>query len=214
MEKTSQLKKFLKSLFFAQKLAVLATQSRKQPYGSLVAFMATNDLKYLLFATNRTTRKYANIIKNPKVAMVVDNRSNEEADFHEATAVTITGKVQETEGSERKELQKLFLRKHPSLKDFLSSPTCVLFKMEVETYYVVNRFQNVVALQMKKRELSSRRADPFKKGSKSENLHLAGVDRFAEIDCRRSFNKCDQILCSREMGSGEDFRFAQSGRGQ
>jgi len=153
------LKKFLRDLFSSQRFAVLATQGGGQPYGSLVAFMATDDLRSLLFATTRSTRKYANIISNPKVAMVIDNRSNREADFQKAKAVTVTGKVREIKGPERKELQKRFLRKHPSLKDFLSSPTCALLKVEVDAYYIVSRFQNVVVLQIKKRESSSRRTN-------------------------------------------------------
>jgi nitroimidazol reductase NimA-like FMN-containing flavoprotein (pyridoxamine 5'-phosphate oxidase superfamily) len=150
MERTARLKEFLKDLFSSQRLAVLATQSRKQPYGNLVAFMATNDLRHLLFATTRATRKYDNISKNPRIAMVVDNRSNREADFHQAAAVTATGVVKEIEGPEKDRFQKLYLAKHPYLKEFVSSPTCALLKVEVETYYIVNRFQNVVELHIKK----------------------------------------------------------------
>lgn len=150
MEKTARLKEFLKDLFSSQRLAVLATQNRRQPYGSLVAFMATEDLKHLLFATTRATRKYANISKNPKVAMVFDNRSNQESDFHQAAAVTATGVVKEVVGPEKEVFQKLYLFKHPYLKDFVASPTCALLKVEVKTYIVVNRFQNVVELRIKK----------------------------------------------------------------
>jgi len=150
MEKTAQLKEFLKDLFSKQRLAVLATQSKKQPYGNLVAFMATDDLKHLLFATTRATRKYANISKNPRIAMVVDTRSNREADFHQAAAVTATGVVKETVGSQKRRFQKLYLSKHPYLKEFVSSPTCALLRMDVETYYIVRQFQNVVELHIKK----------------------------------------------------------------
>ena len=150
MEKTSQLKKFLKDLFSSQRLAVLATQSKRQPYGNLVAFMATDDLKHLLFATTRATRKYANISKNPRVSMVVDNRSNQEADFHQAAAVTATGVVKEVEESEKEPLLRLYLSGHPYLKDFVSSFTCALLKMNVETYYVVRQFQNVMELHIRK----------------------------------------------------------------
>ena len=148
MEKTSQLKKFLRDLFSSQKLAVLATQGRGEPYGNLVAFVATKDLKHLLFATTRSTRKYANISGNPQVAMVIDNRSNREADFHKAAAVTVTGAVEEVEGQEKDRFLNLYLFKHPYLKEFVSSPTCALIKMKVETYYVVSRFQNVMVLQI------------------------------------------------------------------
>jgi len=144
------LKEFLKDLFSSQRLAVLATQSRRQPYGNLVAFMATEDLKHLLFATTRATRKYANISRNPRIAMVVDNRSNREVDFHQAAAVTATGLVKEVEDSERERFQRLYLSKHPYLKEFVSAPTCALLKVEVETYYVVNRFQNVMELHIKR----------------------------------------------------------------
>jgi nitroimidazol reductase NimA-like FMN-containing flavoprotein (pyridoxamine 5'-phosphate oxidase superfamily) len=150
MKKTVNLREFLKDIFSSQRLAVLATQSRKQPYGNLVAFMATDDLKHLLFATARATRKYANISKNPKVALVVDNRSNQEADFHQAAAVTATGVVKEIEGPEKERFKKLYLTKHPYLKEFVSSPTCAMLKVEVETYYVVRQFQNVVELHIKK----------------------------------------------------------------
>ncbi len=143
-------KKFLKDLFSTQRLAVLATQNRGQPYGNLVAFRATNDLKHLLFATTRTTRKFANISKNPKVALVIDNRSNQESDFHQAGVVTATGVAKEVLGPEKDRFQKLYLSKHPYLKDFVSSPTCALVKVEVETYIVVNRFQNVVEFRIKK----------------------------------------------------------------
>ena len=150
MEKTSQLKEFLKNLFPSQKLAVLATQSKKQPYGNLVAFVATKDLKHLLFATTRATRKYTNISENPRVAMVMDNRSNQEADFHQAAAVTATGVAKEVKGSEKETLLRLYLSRHPYLKDFVSSPTCALLKMNVETYYVVRQFQNVMELHIRK----------------------------------------------------------------
>ena len=150
MEKTSQLKEFLKDLFSSQRLAVLATQSKRQPYGNVVAFVAANDLKYLLFATTRGTRKYSNISEYPRVAMVIDNRSNQEADFHQAAAVTATGVVEEVEGPGKETLLKLYLSEHPYLKDFVSSPNCALLKMNVETYYVVREFQNVMKLHIRR----------------------------------------------------------------
>jgi nitroimidazol reductase NimA-like FMN-containing flavoprotein (pyridoxamine 5'-phosphate oxidase superfamily) len=146
----SQLALRLKDLFSSQSLAVLATHSDGQSYGSLVAFAATEDLKYLLFATTRATRKYANMMKNPRVAMVMDNRSNEESDFHQAIAVTATGQVREVTGQDKDRLAKLYLSKHPHLVDFVSSPTCALLTLEVETYYIVSQFQNVTEFHIKR----------------------------------------------------------------
>ncbi|MDH7499449.1 MAG: pyridoxamine 5'-phosphate oxidase family protein [candidate division NC10 bacterium] len=141
----------MKKLFFSQRLAVLATQGRGQPYGNIVAFAATADLKHLLFATTRSTRKYANLSGEPRVAMVVDNRSNQESDFREGIAVTATGVVRELEGLEREERLKIYLAKHPYLEEFVTSPSCALLQLEVETYYVVSQFQNVVEIQINRR---------------------------------------------------------------
>lgn len=152
MKKDLSLRKFLKDLFKTQRLAVLATLDGRQPYGNLVAFTATRDLKYLLFATFRATRKYSNISRNPRVAMVIDDRLNRETDFRKATAVTAVGTVREIEEKEKPRYQRLYLLKHPYLKEFLLSPNCALLKMEVETYYIVSRFQNVLKLQLKKKD--------------------------------------------------------------
>jgi nitroimidazol reductase NimA-like FMN-containing flavoprotein (pyridoxamine 5'-phosphate oxidase superfamily) len=159
---SSQLAQQLRELFSSQSLAVLATHSEGQSYGSLVAFAVTEDLKHLLFATTRATRKYANLMKNPRVAMVMDNRSNEESDFHQAMAVTATGQVREATGSEKDRFTKVYLSKHPHLVDFVSSPTCALVTLEVETYYLVSQFQNVTEFHMK---LPASKGGASRKGS-------------------------------------------------
>jgi hypothetical protein len=143
-----ELEQLLQKLFSDQLLAVLGTQSQSGPYGSLVAFYATDDLKHLLFATTRSTRKYNNLIRTPQVAMVIDNRSNKEGDFHEAIAVTAIGAVKEVGGPEKEQFKALYLAKHPGLFDFVQSPTCALLKIEVGTYYIVRQFQQVTELHI------------------------------------------------------------------
>ncbi len=148
MKDSHQLKRRLKELFDSQRLAVLATHHSGQPYGSLVAFAATDDLKHLLFATTRGTRKYANLSQDGRVAMLVDNRSNQEADFHNAIAATAIGRVEEVKGEEKEGLLGRYLVKHPYLKEFVASPTCAFLKLKVETYYAVSSFQEVMELHV------------------------------------------------------------------
>jgi nitroimidazol reductase NimA-like FMN-containing flavoprotein (pyridoxamine 5'-phosphate oxidase superfamily) len=129
-------------------VAVLATQGCGQPYGNLVAFAATEDLKGLLFATARGTRKFANITMDPRIAMVMDSRTNQKADFQRAVAVTATGIAEEVESTERDHLLKLYLSKHPHLKKFVKSSNSALLKVKVDTYFVVKKFQKVIVLPM------------------------------------------------------------------
>jgi len=140
----AELEKAIKDLLASQQLAVLATQGGGQPYASLVAFAATGDLKHLVFATTRTTRKFANISEESRVALLVDNRANQDSDFHNAIAVTAMGIAREVNDRERGHFVKLYLTKHPHLQDFVMSPTCALLNVMVDRYYMVSRFQNVM----------------------------------------------------------------------
>lgn len=149
MKSLDSMRKDLKQLFTTQPLAVLSTQNEGQPYGSLVAFASSEDLKELYFATTRATRKYANLSSDPRVAMLVDSRSNEVSDFRWAMAVTATGKAEEVEGQEKEKVLRTYLAKHPHLDDFVSSPSCALLKIRVVRYYVATRFQNVIEVHVK-----------------------------------------------------------------
>jgi nitroimidazol reductase NimA-like FMN-containing flavoprotein (pyridoxamine 5'-phosphate oxidase superfamily) len=144
-----KVKKDLRTLLNSQPLAVLATQSRGQPYASLVAFASSDDLEFLYFATTRSTRKYANLSGDSRVAMLVDNRSNKASDFRWATAATATGKAKEVDPAEREGALELYLAKHPHLKDFVHSPTCALCEIKVQTFFIVTRFQNVVEVHFR-----------------------------------------------------------------
>jgi nitroimidazol reductase NimA-like FMN-containing flavoprotein (pyridoxamine 5'-phosphate oxidase superfamily) len=150
MSSASQLRKTLKDLFTSQRLGVLATYGEGQPYSSLVAIAVTNDLKYLVFATTRATRKYANLSAESRVSILVDNRSNQETDFHRAIAVTALGRAEEIDEREKNQFLRLYLAKHPYLEEFVNSPTCALLKVSVDRYYMVNRFQNVMELHMRR----------------------------------------------------------------
>jgi nitroimidazol reductase NimA-like FMN-containing flavoprotein (pyridoxamine 5'-phosphate oxidase superfamily) len=149
LKSLDSMRKDLKELFTTQPLAVLSTQNEGQPYASLVAFATSEDLKELFFATTRATRKYANLASDPRVAMLVDSRSNEVSDFRWAMAVTATGKAEELEGQKKEKVLKIYLAKHPHLDNFVSSPSCALLKIRVERYYVATRFQNVIEVHVK-----------------------------------------------------------------
>src|SRR5512137_1583620 len=119
MDSESKLKRELKKLFKKQKLAVLATHKNGQPYSSLLAFAVTEDLKHIIFATSRSTRKYEHFSSDGRVALLIDNRTNKVADFHSAIAVTAVGTAMEPDENNRQQFAQLYLAKHPHLKDFV-----------------------------------------------------------------------------------------------
>jgi nitroimidazol reductase NimA-like FMN-containing flavoprotein (pyridoxamine 5'-phosphate oxidase superfamily) len=140
---TAEMKEIVQSLLTSQRLAVLSTQMSGRPYSNLIAFAATEDLKYIFFATSRATRKYANLTAEPWVSLLIDSRSNQEKDFDEASAVTVLGTAEEALDSDREKYLQLYLKKHPYLEEFVTAPTCALIWVKVEKFIMVTRFQEV-----------------------------------------------------------------------
>lgn len=140
----------IRELFRNQNLGVLSTRGKEYPYSSLIGFAASNDLDYIIFATLRNTRKYANIQTCAKVSVLVDSRSNMIEDFRDAAALTILGEAHEAEGKKRTRLAQQYLNKHPFLSDFIHDPNCAILKLEVENYILVSHFQQVLELKIKK----------------------------------------------------------------
>lgn len=147
--KERELRAHVLDLLKNQNLAVLSTDRGGHPYASLVGFLADDDLKFIYFVTTRATRKFDALTSNPRIAMLIDNRSNTYGDFREAMAVTALGEAGEIEKAKHQDIVKAYVEKHPHLSDFISSPTSALVRIEVETYYAVTRFQQVMELHLK-----------------------------------------------------------------
>ncbi|MDD5397775.1 MAG: pyridoxamine 5'-phosphate oxidase family protein [Dehalococcoidia bacterium] len=143
-----QLKKLLRELFRSQLFAALATQQLTRPYSNLVAFVATDDLKNIIFATRRATNKYSNLLSNNNVSMLIDNRTNRDSDFRNAVAVTAIGLAEEVRGNQIDDLRSLYLIKHHNLEKFVYSSDSALFKIKVKRYYIVRNFQEVMELKV------------------------------------------------------------------
>ena len=138
--------RILRKLLDSQGLAALCTHDEGAPYGSLVAFVSSDDMRTLIFSTPRATRKFANILSDPRVAMLIDNARNYPVDFEDAAAATATGEATELTGPERAQAMDRFCGAHPHLREFVESPSTALLAVRVKRYYVVRRFQHVTEL--------------------------------------------------------------------
>jgi len=134
----------IRSLLAAEPFAVLCSQGDGQPYGSVIAYAVSSDLKRATFCTPRATRKYRLITECPGVALVVDNRSRHRGEIRQVEAVTITGRAVELPtGDEHTAWRIRLLADHPYLRDFLDSPSCAMFRVDLVRYMHVCRFQEV-----------------------------------------------------------------------
>jgi len=148
MNQKTDFHKHLRKLFHSQNLATLSTQQSGQPYASLVAFFAGKDFKHIYFATPNTTRKYANVMAENRVAILINSSTNQVSDFRLATSVTAVGRAAEPNGQKAEAIRKQYLARHPYLADFVNTPTCALIDVTVTSYYMVRNFQDVTELHM------------------------------------------------------------------
>ena len=145
MHNTEQtLEEAIRELCEGESFAVLATQGSGQPYASLIGFATSKDLKHLVFATPKQTRKYALLEKNNQVALLVDNRSSQPDRINDLSALTITGTGKILSAQEDKnKWGELLTEKHPYLRDFLAASDTAVVVVEVHKYLYVRRFQEV-----------------------------------------------------------------------
>lgn len=137
------LQREIHALLYSQRFAVLATQSGGQPYTSLMAFVVVDGLQAILVATSAATRKLANILAEPRVALLMDNRDNAEKDFQAASSLTVIGSAGALVEADKQRYQAAYLARHPALGDFLGDSKTVLVKIAVTNCILVNRFQEV-----------------------------------------------------------------------
>ena len=150
MNEKDQLKNQIKQLLSSQRLGVLSTHYQGHPYSSLVAFSSSQNLREVYFATAKTTRKFRNLNQDKRVSMLIDNRSNEISDFHDAMAVTVMGTAEVVKGADKTDVMDIYLIKHPYLTDFVTSASCALVVIHVEKYVLVRRFQEVFEFHIEK----------------------------------------------------------------
>lgn len=132
----------------AQLQGVLATQDDDRLHTSLMAFAETADLSQLLFATLRETRKHANLLRNPQVSFLVDNRCNSATDYTAAVAISVQGQAGEVAADRVPELSALLLHKHPQLREFLAQAGCALMQIQVSHYRVISCFDTIETLKI------------------------------------------------------------------
>jgi len=147
MEISPKVRSRIDSVLSVQKIAVLGTSKDGEPYSCLVAFAITDDLKEMVFATMRQRLKYAHIMANPRVTLIVDDRDANASDFNDTTSITTVGTAWDVKGDGRDQYASLLLKRHPTLMDFVNSPDCAVIRVEIDKIYIVSEFESVVKIR-------------------------------------------------------------------
>jgi len=127
-----RIKAFLKE----KDMCVLATAREGRPHCSLMAYVADENVEWIYMVTHRNTTKYANLLSNEQVSLLVDNRCEGlPADRSNIQALTVHGTFHavEDEGMKTKILAQVRQR-HPHMGEFLDNPEAELISVRVNAF--------------------------------------------------------------------------------
>ena len=133
----------LRSLLSSQPLGVLATLLDGAPHQSLMAFVASEDLKEIYFASYADTRKVVALSRDRQAAFLVASRTDPGTEFQAASAVMASGTAEPLSADEARAVLPLYLQRHAQMRLFVSSPSCLMFRMRVERYRLVSGVDEV-----------------------------------------------------------------------
>ena len=130
----------MKALAKQKDICVLATVSDGNPHCSLMAYATDDDCREIYMITQKGTKKYKNLIKNPSVSLLIDTREEQAASHPlQAKALTIAGLFQEIDDEYKKRLARArLLERHPYLAEFIDQTDTELICIKAISFLVLN----------------------------------------------------------------------------
>jgi nitroimidazol reductase NimA-like FMN-containing flavoprotein (pyridoxamine 5'-phosphate oxidase superfamily) len=130
----------MKELVKANDLCVLATVSEGRPHCSLMSYISDEDGHEIFLISDKTTKKYANLMENPVVSLLIDTREEEKGQRRiYIKALTVSGEFQTIDDSVKKGLiREKFLKRHPHLIDFLNDPGAEIFSIKTKSFQLLD----------------------------------------------------------------------------
>lgn len=129
----------VREMLLDNSLCVLCTVSGNLPYSSLMTYVLSDDLKTMYMVTVRESRKYRNLLENPKVSLLIDNRQKWVASSGEVvSSLTIEGVLKPLEPIETTLIRAKLVEGHGELKEIVGNPDCVIFGVELKTFLLLS----------------------------------------------------------------------------
>lgn len=130
----------MKEIIKSNDLCVLATASEGKPHCSLMSYISDEEGKEIYLISNVQTKKYANLMENPEVSLLIDTREEERGEKRiDIKALTVSGEFQAINDPGKKDfIRSEFLKKHPHLSDFLKDPDAEIFSIRIKSFQLLD----------------------------------------------------------------------------
>ena len=135
----------IRALLTTQVQCVLSTIDEDAPNQHLMAFAPEPSLTDVYIASQRATRKVANLLRHPAVSLLWDNRTGNTRDHVQGLAVTAQGQASLLNGWARARVEHLLLARNPELATLLSGNEAAVFALRIQSYRLVQGYDSVTA---------------------------------------------------------------------
>jgi len=150
-QESSEIQDTIRRVLERNRFAVLSTQLNGQPHASFIAFTPLEGLRFLAFATYRSTLKYKSILEDRRVAILIEDREDDATSGSDGRLVlTAIGEAINTPAEDREAYILTHLARHPNLEKFLISPDCEFVLVAVHSYQVVSSVDDVRWYRLRK----------------------------------------------------------------
>jgi len=143
-QESSEIQDTIRRVLERNRFAVLSTQFKGQPHASFIAFTPLEGLRFLAFATYRSTLKFKSILEDRRVAILIEDREGDATSGSDLSLVlTAIGEAIDTPAEDRQAHIMAHLARHPNLEKFLISPDCEFVLVAIHSYQVVSSIDDV-----------------------------------------------------------------------
>ena len=130
----------MKGIVKGSDLCVLATVSEGKPHCSLMSYVSDEEGDEIYMISHKQTKKYANLMANPIVSLLIDTREEERGQRRiDIKALTVIGEFQTIKDQTKKSLiHAKFSKTHPHLTDFLNDPGAEIFSIKIKSFQLLD----------------------------------------------------------------------------
>ena len=117
-----------------QSNCVLATVRQGHPHCSLMSYVTDPDVQFVYMVTHRNTSKYRNLLDNPNVSLLVDDRK-QRVDKHHTCALTVHGTFQSLPTDvQQSSVRPRFLERHADMHRFIEHPETEFISIRIVSF--------------------------------------------------------------------------------
>jgi len=129
----------MKQILVENDICVLATSADNEPYCSLMSYIADDEGRHVYMLTQSRSRKYGNLMKNPRASLLIDTRSRPGAGHDRIQALTVTVTLLPCIKRDAAEhYRRCLFERLPPLQDLAEDQDARLIGFRVEAVLLLN----------------------------------------------------------------------------